>query len=140
MRKAMSGSGFTLIEMLVVVMIIGILAAVGIPRYMKTVETSRAHDAIALVQVIAQANRMRRIDNGNTYTDCATMDNSCALVTGNYLARADWGTLPYTYCAGNNNCSGAIASCQRRAGNYSAWGYTVSDTGVVTPVGSAPPP
>lgn len=50
--------GFTLLEMLVVVLIIGILASVAMPQYQRAVERSRAVEAITISRaIIAAQNR-----------------------------------------------------------------------------------
>lgn len=56
--------GFTLIEVLVVVVILGILAALVVPRIMDRPDEAKRVAAKADVNAIAQALKLYRLDNG----------------------------------------------------------------------------
>ena len=56
--------GFTLIELLVVVLIIGILSAVALPQYEKTVEKSRATEAIQNMSLLKKQIDLYILSNG----------------------------------------------------------------------------
>ncbi len=147
-------AGFTLIEMVVVVLIMGILASIGVPYYYKTVETSKATDSVAIGHMLGNAYRMFQLDNpgaslngqvtnGCNSGACSTGDTSaCRLVRCNYVARQDWGASAYNFYVGAGSCGGGNVSCTRRgsgaSANYSGWGYNFSDTGSCSPRSSAP--
>ena len=57
-------SGFTLIEILVVIVILGILAALIVPRVMDRPDQARAAAARADIATIMQALKLYKLDNG----------------------------------------------------------------------------
>ena len=62
--------GFTLVEILIVVVIVGILAAIAIPAYFSYVEKAYATDAKTAIKNITQAAEMYRNEEGDYPSDC----------------------------------------------------------------------
>ena len=60
----MKNQAFTLIELLVVVLIIGILTAIALPQYKKSIEKSRAVEAIEYIRNLKEAQRLYYLANG----------------------------------------------------------------------------
>ncbi|HOJ39524.1 MAG TPA: prepilin-type N-terminal cleavage/methylation domain-containing protein, partial [bacterium] len=72
MRKVLKCKrGFTLIELMVVVIIVGILAAVAIPLYRANVRKSMASEGAALLGAVLTAERTYYAEHG-TYTTSIT--------------------------------------------------------------------
>lgn len=59
--------GFTLIELIIVVIVIGILATFAVPQYMKAVEKAKWAKAKNNLALLSRAEKMYRADN-DTYT------------------------------------------------------------------------
>jgi prepilin-type N-terminal cleavage/methylation domain-containing protein len=70
------GKGFTMVELLVVLIILGILVAVAVPMYFANTERARASEAVAAMGTLRQALRDYNVSH-NTYFDIA------ASATGN---------------------------------------------------------
>src|SRR6266481_4574656 len=60
--------GFSLVELAVVIVIIGVLAAFGVPRFINSVERSKAAEAFAYLSAVRAAQERYHAQNG-TYAD-----------------------------------------------------------------------
>ena len=106
--------GFTLIELIVVIIIVGILASVGLTQYTKVVEKGRGAEARLILGSLRTAEVAENIEND----DYETADNlgvaaptACATTHFfSYACDGGTGTCTATRCtAGGKNPQGALA-------------------------------
>ncbi|NLE91325.1 MAG: prepilin-type N-terminal cleavage/methylation domain-containing protein [Elusimicrobia bacterium] len=65
--------GFTLLELIVVIIILGILATLGFSQYMKMVEKGRSAEARMLLGQIRTAQEAYKLENGSYATSVANL-------------------------------------------------------------------
>jgi type IV pilus assembly protein PilA len=90
-------SGFTLIELMIVVAIIGILAAVAIPAFMDYMKKSKKTEASLQLNKIAKNNKTYFIANANFVTTDGVIEPGAAggacSATGGKFPTVDWSSL-----------------------------------------------
>lgn len=108
--------GFTLMELIVVVIIVGILAMVGLPQFFNVAERGRAAEAISVLGSVRSAEtRYRAEDASQNYLT----DANCTGLDINFTA------LKYF---GNPDCGAASATMARSTGTYTVRIYYANGT------------
>jgi len=64
-KKTKMQKGFTLVEIMVVLVILGILAAISVPVYSNYVNKAKINEAISNVESLANAIRIYKMETGN---------------------------------------------------------------------------
>ena len=64
----MNRCGFTLVEIMITVVIIGVIAVLAIPRYTNSVERTRASDGVQILRTLFEAQELYFVEH-NFYTD-----------------------------------------------------------------------
>ena len=73
MRKFLGKGGFTLVEIMIVVAIIGLLAAIAVPNFMRARTNAQTNACIANLKQIDGAMTLWALDENKTGTDTVTM-------------------------------------------------------------------
>lgn len=69
-------SGFTLIEILIVVVILGILAAIVIPQFTNASETAKGSNLLSQLQTIRSQFELYQVQHGGNYPSLLIVDGS----------------------------------------------------------------
>ncbi|MEM8660363.1 MAG: type IV pilin protein [Pseudomonadota bacterium] len=94
-----SMGGFTLIEVIIVVVVVSILMAIGLPAYENSMQKNRRTDAKAALMEVANKQEQFMLDQG-TYTGDMTQ---LGLGADPYPSEEEYYTVDASFCPGDSD-------------------------------------
>ena len=105
MRKLLGRKGFTLVEIMIVVAIIGLLAAIAIPNFMRARETAQRNACIANLKQLDGAVTLWALDEGEDSSATVTMADLVTAYIKNTPSCPAGGTYTLATVADTPSCS-----------------------------------
>jgi prepilin-type N-terminal cleavage/methylation domain-containing protein len=118
--------GFTLTELMVVVTIIGVLAAMSVPSFQRAMEQSRVDIAAANLRCIWAAERLYWLEF-QTYTADLSVLQACKLLDPSLTGSSNG--FDYTVATATSGCS---ATATRSGSTYWSGSLSISTDGEVS--------
>ena len=116
-------NGFTLVELVIVIVIVGILTIVAVPVYQYYVERARFTEAFAMLRAIADANTHHYLEKGSWCDNINDLDiqiDGPLVQKDNNLMRFETKHFIYASC-GDNTTSQTIATANRKPYKERYW-------------------
>ena len=128
MESRNNKSGFTLLEIIIVIIIVGVLASLALPRFFKTVEFSKSAEALNALGVVRQAME-RCYLQASSYSTCnmTSIDVEDPTNTPGSL---------FTYYTSNQSPTGYSLRAAFKTDSTASWISLVQSTTGVTRAGS----
>jgi prepilin-type N-terminal cleavage/methylation domain-containing protein len=105
MQKLRTNRAFTLVEIMIVVLIIGILLAIAVPNFMKARDNSRAKSCVDNLRQIASGKEQAAMDLKLKNTDTPTQAQLCPDYVKSWPAEPQGGTYSINDLATSPSCS-----------------------------------
>ncbi|OIO37947.1 MAG: hypothetical protein AUJ72_03520 [Candidatus Omnitrophica bacterium CG1_02_46_14] len=104
MKLTKNSKGFTLVEIMIVVAIIGLLAAIAVPNFVQARTTARKNACINNLRLISAAKDQAALENGWAETSVLTKTEVSA-----YMKQSIWPVCPSTPSTTDNYTVNAVS-------------------------------
>jgi prepilin-type N-terminal cleavage/methylation domain-containing protein len=115
--KKTNRSGFTLLEIIIVIIIVGVLASLALPRFFSMVEFSKSTEALAALSTIRQSIERCYLMNPMSYAGCGDggfdeidIDNPADSPNAHFTYGITTGANNYAITATRTTADGGAAS------------------------------
>lgn len=114
--------GFTLVEIMIVVAIIGLLAAIAIPNFVNARNTAQAKACVSNMKQIDGAIDLFALENNKADGDAVSANDVKSYIKGNELPKCPAGNKDYVLGGTVNanpsvTCANAVTSPQHKIGS-----------------------